>query len=140
IQTDSELVDAGPHFFMGKAIVKFDLKPYQSVSAFDYSWLGQTTLTFKSQSESARYYFMMMPSVTGAWEYVYAKDAPNNIQGKFTVVDGKLHLEGELETQVLEIQQSTRDSLNVCRYAEGSSCAAGDTMILEFHNGTDLLE
>ncbi|QPB85642.1 hypothetical protein CWC22_021780 [Pseudoalteromonas rubra] len=140
VQTDSELVDAGPHFFMGKAIVKFDLKPYQSVAAFDYSWLGQTMLTFKSGSESALYYFMMVPSETGVWEYVYAKEAPNNIQGKFAVVDGKLHLEGELETQVLEIQQSRRDSLDVCRYIQGSSCAAGDTMILEFHNGTDLLK
>ncbi|MCO7190660.1 MULTISPECIES: hypothetical protein [unclassified Pseudoalteromonas] len=140
IQTDSELVDGGPHFFMGKTVAKFEVKPHQRVSAFDYSWLGMTTMTFKSESDSTPYFFAMMPSTTGAWEYMYSKGVPSNVEGKFSVVDGKLHLETPQGTHTLEITHSTRDSLEVCRYDQGGVCGEGDNLVLEFHNGTHLLD
>lgn len=140
IQTDSELVDGGPHFFMGKAVAKFQVKPHQSVSAFDYSWLGMTTITFKSNSDSAPYFFAMMPSATGSWGYMYSKGTPENVQGQFSVVDGKLHLETSQGIQTLEIVHSTRSSLEVCRYDQDGTCEEGDNLTLEFHNGTHLLD
>ncbi|MCG7537537.1 hypothetical protein [Pseudoalteromonas sp. OOF1S-7] len=139
--SDSELVPGGPHVFMGKAVKPFQLKKQHSVSGFNYSWLSQTRFTVKSGDESELYFFSLMPTANGEWEYLYSKGTPRNVQGQFSVVDGKLHLSAtDGAVQVVEIVDANRKAISVCRYPLGTQCGAGDEATMVFHNGLEQIK
>ena len=73
---------------------------------------------------------MAMPNAQGELDYLFAKGQPNNIQGHFSVVAGKLHLDTQFGTKIYEIEEFNRDSLDVCRYQAGADCSEGSKMTM----------
>ncbi|WP_419146746.1 hypothetical protein [Pseudoalteromonas 'SMAR'] len=132
---NAELEPQGALYPMGRWILKFDFEPRNGVQEFSHSWLNNNRIIIEEDGESNAYFFMAMPNAQGELDYLFAKGQPNNIQGHFSVVAGKLHLDTRFGTQIYEIEEFNRDSLDVCRYQAGADCSEGSKMTMRLNIG-----
>ncbi|WP_281557136.1 hypothetical protein [Thalassomonas sp. RHCl1] len=136
---DSEFYDQGPIFYQGSTILtaKYSEKP--GVEQFGHSWVDYARMQLNDVNSQTSLIFAPEFGADGTEQHIVYKDSPGNLYGRYQVLDGKLHITQDEQTQVYELLSFNRDHIQVCRYFDGQSCEQGTQLTFSFNNNAGSL-